>query len=269
MTKKIEITGAQVFALMMPKLQTMKQMPTEEQIRKMFDETLQEIANNYALYFENKKELLKNPKFRQQLLFTAVSLVKQKLIEAKAKDITPAQAQEAYNELLAKSPAPMLYKIKACVLNQEDKVQRVNNALKAGTSFDQIAQESLMSSQFKNGNVTDPKTNNQFLTLASTAIPAEVKNALQSYNEPTKASSLLAPIVVTTEKGEKQYWIVSLEQVKQGTTKDLPAIDMNNPRIRQSLNTIASAKHIDEEAKTAAAKGFVVTRVQNAPAQTK
>lgn len=245
--KKVKILASQILKLLLTKMQNMKKAPDNKEMQELFKQSREDLAVLYAMYLKNKSTLLKDPEFLQQLLFTAILLNREMMSAKLAKTMPETTIKAELNEMIEKIPVPMLYKIKAVVLNTADKAQRAISALEAGTSFEQISKESVKSGEFENGNVLDRQTGNQFISLFSNAIPDAVKATLQSYNQETKAGSLIKTPISVTEDNKTTYWVIRIEQVKKGSKKDLPPVDLKDERLKNTIASMAANKQIMQE----------------------
>lgn len=238
----ISINYDKVLRTLLQRLQSsgMTSMPSKEQMAEMYLASREDVIDLVTTYVLFKGKALKNPEFLKEWLFTTMYLVQSEELKNIAKGLTDAQVKAAYDKMIAKMPVPMQYKLKVCVVQDAETANKILQALEANTPFEKLVEKYSVRKDFTGGNVLDPQTKNQFVSVFNQVLPPNVKMALRGYEKPSTSPTLIRqPVQVMDDKNQITYWVIQIDQIRAGSKNDMPKYD---PKMRQQFEMVAATE---------------------------
>lgn len=248
--KEVKIYASQLLKLLISKVQSMKTQPKPEDMQKIFQESRKEIAALYALYLKNKKALLKDKAFLKQLLFSAVLLNRENMAAKISASLPTEKLKTELDKFIAQIPLPMVYRTKVIVLKTAEEAQRAISGLESGAEISSMISASLKKGEFENGKVIDKDTGSEYISIFSNTLPEQVRAALQMYDKPGKRIIVKTPIAVQ-EGDTTTHWVVFIEDIKKGSKKDLPTIDLKDERLKQTVGMMVANNELIKQGEDA------------------
>lgn len=256
----VTLYTSQLIQLMLGRLQILTKIPTQQEVQALLTECKKELVALAVHYIHNQTELLANDDFMKQALFQAMLLARDTKISETAEKINDAEIKAEYDIKIKEMPLPKQFRLKVAVFTNETQAKQALESLESGIEFAQILKAS--TKEFTDGDILDPSSSSQFVSVHSTNVPPQVKAVLAN----TSKIGLLPIITVTNDKGQNVYWIIRVLKIKDGTINDLPKLDLKNTNIKNSIARSAAFTKLMKHANDLVSKDASVEYIDITPA---